>query len=297
VLAQAERAGSRRASDVSAPAAPAPAPAPAAEAAAERSAPSAPAATAAAPSSSQPQRAAHNPFRASAPGASQSGGDGGGGGGGPLSSQGPWPAWRPAASGGAGGGASQQPQDERASGASAPRRLPATFSSATSGPLGSPPRGAPAAHALPPLHPPAMAAAVPPPPPPPPRPWRPPPCPYSACPGTYGRCGAPLVWRSMYENPFWACARRECTFRWHPPPRLDRPQVTLEVASDDVLRVSTAPGAEEAMDAAGGLRAVLAAAGVDLTHELPPPRAAGGGAVDALIADAEAAAGAPPRRR
>lgn len=66
-------------------------------------------------------------------------------------------------------------------------------------------------------------------------------------------------------------SRAVSTRRWYPPARLDRPQISLEIVSEELFRVSIMPGAEQAMASAGGLAAVLAASGLDLSLSIRPP--------------------------
>ncbi|WIA10259.1 hypothetical protein OEZ85_010458 [Tetradesmus obliquus] len=87
------------------------------------------------------------------------------------------------------------------------------------------------------------------------------------CPGVFNTCGATLHWRQLGNsgNGFWGCCLYpQCEYRYFPAQQLSRPELGCEVVDGATFRLVPQPAAEVAVAAAGGLRAVLAAAGINL---------------------------------
>lgn len=94
----------------------------------------------------------------------------------------------------------------------------------------------------------------------------------------YGRgCGGALQLQRWGEGCFfWACnAWPDCQYREYPPPRATTPELAITVdRRRQALEVGPAVGAEDAVQACGGVVAVLRAAGADLSRSLPAAPAA-----------------------
>ena len=119
----------------------------------------------------------------------------------------------------------------------------------------------------------------------------PPPPPSCDCPGVYRRgrgaapaCGAPLAAaRALPAGPtgpavtYWRCSRAPtCAYTHVPPPRLCAPRLEAEWGGEAEFWVAPAAGAAECVFFCGGVRAVLAAAGLP-NRVLAAGRAPAGG--------------------
>eukprot|EP00803_Ostreobium_quekettii_P008937 evm.model.scf_153.2 EVM.evm.TU.scf_153.2 scf_153:8261-20215(-) len=98
-------------------------------------------------------------------------------------------------------------------------------------------------------------------------------CPYDGCPGVYGECGGQLLYYPKCEGQpraFWMCSRwGECSFRLFEGTAEEKPILSLEFVSDNTFVVVPAPGAEDAVQAHGGLSHILKQAGLNMTNCRP----------------------------
>ncbi|KAK9844937.1 hypothetical protein WJX74_008894 [Apatococcus lobatus] len=94
--------------------------------------------------------------------------------------------------------------------------------------------------------------------------------PFERCPGVYRQgqgevCGGLLEWAACEQGyGIWRCTQQDTCSWWEwAAPRLPHPWLTLEISGPATFKVAAAPGATAAVEACGGVLALLQAAGLD----------------------------------
>ncbi|GAX84585.1 hypothetical protein CEUSTIGMA_g12006.t1 [Chlamydomonas eustigma] len=104
-------------------------------------------------------------------------------------------------------------------------------------------------------------------------------CPHERCPGVFTYCGGELTWvqsgHGGWGQGFYGCSfyrEGSCGFRYFPHETLEFPVLDMEISGPNMFNVVPRPGAEAAVERAGGVLQLLKMAGVDVDTLLQTDR-------------------------